>query len=145
MARREFGIASRGSPSVIYPVILNWLAVRGVHGERQAIKESASGFALCKTDDYGAALLAYFQGDADEEAVLSATASDDGDIRNKRLCEASYYMGMRHLLAAEAGGPQAEQELSFAFQYLQRCLDTGVKGYNEYLFARLELKRLRRN
>ena len=52
-----------------------------------------------------------------------------------QLCQANYYAGMKHLIAGDKEGATA---------LFKKSIDTGEKGYAEYVSATVELAALKK-
>ena len=73
----------------------------------------------------------FLAGQLPEQKFLQSAANPDTKTDHEQHCEAWFYAGMKHLLA----GDQATATSDF-----QKCVDTGVTGFEEYQSAAAELK-----
>ncbi len=122
---------SRGTDSSEPYVRFSWsLNLRRQHANagEAGLAEAVAGLPEGWTKAVGRYLL----GAIDEKAFLAK--ADEGDARAKReqTCEACYYAGMTHLI---------ENDTKTAQAFFRRCLDTGVKGFDEFILAKAELAR----
>lgn len=88
-------------------------------------------------NDWPAQIADYLLGKLSEADFVAAATPAPGAAEASqgtgRLCEASYYLGMKKLIARDKVG---------AARAFQECLATGQKWYVEYQFAATELKDL---
>jgi tetratricopeptide (TPR) repeat protein len=95
-----------------------------------------------KDDSWEASLVRFLAGELDEMALLSLADSEDSTLDREHKCEAYYYAGMAYLLDTGARLESAFPDTARAKAYLEQCIDTGVREFYEYTFARVELARL---
>ena len=79
-------------------------------------------------------ILGFMAGDVSEATLLKDAGAVEGKEQAERLCEAYFYIGSAKLFA---------KEREAAISYFNKCIDTGVSGFTEYISAKAELQRLR--
>lgn len=61
--------------------------------------------------------------------------ANEGDEALQHKCEAHFFIAHRYLMSHDKGGAKI---------HFQRCLDTGVTGYREYMAAKIDIARIGR-
>jgi lipoprotein NlpI len=87
--------------------------------------------ANTKSDDWVSKVGHFLAGQLPEPEFLAAAKNADQKKETQQLCEAYFYTGSKHLLAADM--PMAEA-------YFQKSITTDQKDYTEYLSAAAELR-----
>ena len=114
-----------------------WLA-RARTGEAEAATGELAAYlqtrATGKPNDWPAKVGQFLAGQLAEGAFLNAATNPDPQTDREQHCEAWFYAGSKRLIAGDKTTAAAD---------FQKCLDTGVKNFEEYESAGAELKLLK--
>ena len=90
--------------------------------------------ATGKPNDWSAKVGQFLASQLAEGAFLNAATNPDPQTDREQHCEAWFYAGSKRLIAGDKTTAAAD---------FQKCLDTGVKNFEEYESAGAELKLLK--
>ena len=114
-----------------YPQITRYLLLRRLN--RPDARAELAQAVPHWPDDWGKSVASHLLGDLPEDKFLEKAAQGTTKAVREQQCEAFYYAGMNRILA---GDPAA------AAVFFEKCVATNLKDFNEYSWARAELKRL---
>jgi lipoprotein NlpI len=103
---------------------------------RKELNTYIQSIPASKSNDWETSIAHFLAGDLDEQEFFSQAttrARRPTDI-STQLCEAYYYIGMKHLLAGDK---------TTARENFQKCLDKKEDNESEYRSARAELNALK--
>jgi tetratricopeptide (TPR) repeat protein len=112
-------------------------------GKKDSAKTHLDSLAqFTKGDKWIAPMLDFYSGEIKVDSVLAATGALKPIHETRNRCEAYYYIGMAYLLniVPTAFGEHSNEQI--AKDYFQKCVDTGIRDYWEYVLAQAELNRL---
>jgi lipoprotein NlpI len=127
--------------SLDYSRLYIWL-IRAQLGEQEAATKELADYLNSsvgtKENDWPIHVGKFLIGTLSEEDVINVAnrLSKNLEEEDGQLCEAYYYIGMKHLLDGDKSG---------AVDFLQKCLDTGETRYLEYESAETEIQKLKVN
>lgn len=122
-------------PAPDYPHLFIWL-IRTRAGEKEAADKEFSDYLATRhadSDKFFPAAAGYLLGTVSEADMLASAKFFIPDLEARQKAQASYYMGMKKLLAGDKEGAAA---------CFNKCVATGVKDLSERQLSAAELKAL---
>jgi lipoprotein NlpI len=136
--RHSCGVASEDR---VYPHLYIWLT-RTRQGQLKAASEELAVYLDGRKPgkpgtkgDWAPKLAKFLLGQVTEDELFATAKAADPKELNRQLCEAWYYAGEKRWLAGDRES---------AAQDFRKCLQTERKDFEEYAFAKAELKALGR-
>jgi tetratricopeptide (TPR) repeat protein len=136
-ALEAFRRALQLDPTLDYSHLSVWLIQTRLGDREKATKELTVYLQFClndRTNNWSVKIGQFLTESLTKEELLRV-GEDDATMKNARLCQACYYIGMKYLLAGNE---------NTAAEYFRRSLDTKAKDSAEYYSAAAELHALRR-
>ena len=132
-ASEQYKAVMTFDPDDVYTWLCHYITTRRAGREKEAAHDLQTFVKTSRATEWPGVVARCFTGQMSEEEILTKTQRQDGEPNTEQECEASYYLGMKHLLIDDVGR---------AKEYFQRCLNTGARGLDEYYLARREMRRL---
>jgi hypothetical protein len=124
-----------GDEHSIYNHIFYYLSIYAAGKKADAQKYIKEYSKSLTNEKWITPVIRYFSGDITEEQLLKAAKHSVIEKEKEQLCEAYYYIGKINLLNGDAVKAKA---------FFEKCLETNVKTFWEYGFAKAELDRMKK-
>jgi tetratricopeptide (TPR) repeat protein len=141
-AADELRRAAELNPNILYNRLFYSLSLYRVDRADEARANLRSLAGTVKSDPWEQSLVDFVTGELDEAGLLSRIENEELKTELERKCEAYYYIGMAYILDTDADLESSHPDTAKARGYFEQCLDTNVRDFPEYHFARAELARL---
>jgi serine/threonine-protein kinase len=128
----------------VYGHLFYFIALNKGDRSEEAQKHLAHLAEMRSDDSWETALVRFYTGGLDEDALLKLIESQDPEESQRRECEAHYYLAMAYLLDAGGGLTIDRPDTARAQVHFEQCLATGLKTFGEYILAKHELALLQK-